>query len=259
MGTSKDYKMPTGGDWGPLKREVNDFVQNVGFEPVAPLPVVGNYLRIRTHGSGGGTGGRGGSAGSGGGGNGGGRSRNWSAGISTAARFGGFLSRASEVGLAEALREEGLGDLVGRPASEVSGALLEKLAEPGSTLDQAAAREALVELNDELWAEAETFADAEAVLDAKLRQDGLLDILVRFFGHYLYACFCRDFYERLLKKVGSSRVSESLRAIKDCIDSAIKAKFSEREMDTFNWQGKDAEALSNQVLDDVLDIFGVPA
>jgi hypothetical protein len=258
MGTSKGYKMPSGGEWGPLKREATDFAQNIGIKPVAPQSLLSHYVRVRSSGSGESSGGgqkSSGSTGSGGGG--GGRVGAWRAGTGTAQRLGGFLSRVGEVGLAEALRENGLGDLVGRPASEISGALLEEFAGPASTLDQAAAREALVELNDELLAEAKTFDDVEVALGKMLDQGGIFEVLLRFFGHYLYSCFCRDFYERLLKKVGASQAGQSLKSIKDCIQSAIKAKLSGRDPRTFNWRGTDGKKLSEQVLAEVLDIYGV--
>ena len=256
--------MPSGGGWGPLKREATDFAQNVGIKPVAPQSLLSHYVRLRSSsggesvGGGGqrGSGSTGGSTGSRGTG-GGGRAGAWRAGVGTAQRLGGFLSRVGEVGLAEALRENGLGDLVGRPASEVSGALLEEFAGPASTLDQAAAREALVELNDELLAEAETFDDVEAALGKMLDQGGVFEVLLRFFGHYLYSCFCRDFYERLLKKVGSSQAAQSLKSIKDCIQSAIMAKLSGHDPRTFDWRGTDGKKLSEQVLAEILDIYGV--
>ena len=262
MGTSKGYKMPSGGEWGPLKREATDFAQNVGIKPMAPQPLLTHYIRVRGNSGGGSStgGGDGGGqreSGATEGGAGRGRGGAWRAGVCTAHKLGGFLSRVGEVGLAETLRETGLGDLVGRPASEISLALLDELAGPASTLDQAAAREALVELNDDLLAEAETFDDVEVALAKVLDQGGVFEILLRFFGHYLYSCFCRDFYERLLKRVGESRAAQSLKSIKDCIQSAVKAKLTGHDPKKFNWRGADGKKLSEQVLAEILDIYEV--
>jgi hypothetical protein len=262
MGTSKGYKMPTGGDWGPLKREATDFAQNVGLKPVNPQSLLRHYIAVRSSPSGSAVGGGGGNAsggaGGGGAGAGGGRAGSWSAGVATAQNIGGFLSRVGEVGLADALREIGLGDLVGKPAADISAALLDKLAGPGSTLDQAAARKALVELNDELLANAEGFEGAERALAQGVDQQSLFEILLRFFGHYLYECFCRDFYERLLKKVGSSQAAQSLKSIRDCINAAVKAKLAGRDVKSVDWHGSEGKAISEQILGDVLDIFEVP-
>jgi hypothetical protein len=151
-----------------------------------------------------------------------------------------------------------MGDLVGKPAAEVSSALLDRLAGPASTLDQAAARSALVELNDELLAEAETYEDVEKALAQSIDKGGLFEILLKFFGHYIYECFCRDFYERFLKKVGSSKAIQSLKSIKDCIESAIKAKLAGRDVAKIDWSGVDGKKISDEVLGEVLEIYEVP-
>lgn len=252
MGTSKGYTMPTGGDWEPLKGEATRYARNVGFKPVAPKSLLIHYVRVRSNpdrqgafnaGNGGGAGG------------GGGRTARWSAGAATAQNIGGFFSRVGQVGLREALREAGLGDLVGRSASDVSDALLDRLAGPASTLDQDAARHALVDLNDELLADTQTFEDVERALAAAVDQRGLFEILIRFFGHYLYECFCRDFYERLAMRVGSSQAGQSLKSIRDCIEAAIEAKLVGRDRNAFDWRGADGKRLSEEILGEVLDIF----
>jgi len=263
MGTSKGYKMPSGGNWEPLKREATGFVKNDGAGSVTPKTLLRDYVKVRSassgSGSGGGAAGGGGGSGAGGGSARGGRARSFGAGLATAQRLGGFISRVGEIGLAEALKEAGLGDLVGKSAAEVSTSLLDKLAGPASTLDQAAAREALVLLNDELFAQTETFEDVEEALAKITDEGGLLGILLRFFGHYIYQCFCTDFYERFVLKVGSSRAAGSLKSIRDYIQHAIKGKLDGTDVKKFNWTGRDGKRMSEQVLGDVCDIFEVPA
>ena len=265
MGTSKGYKMPSGGDWEPLKREATAFAKGNGAGSVVPKTLLRDYLKVRStsagSGNSGSTGSLGGASGGSGGGVGrrGGRARSFGAGVSTAQRLGGFISRVGEVGLSEALREVGLQDLVGKPAAEISAALLDKLAGPASTLDQAAARDALVVLNDELLSQAETFAELEQALAKIMDEGGIFGILLRFFGHYIYQCFCTDFYERFVKKVGSSRAAESLKSIRDYIHHAIRDKLAGTDVKKFNWNGNDGRRISEQVLGDVCDIFEVPA
>ena len=248
--------MPTGGDWAPLKREATQYAQDVGFKRVSPKSLLLHYVRVRSNpdrqsslntGNGGGNG-------SGGGG---GRTGGWSAGVAAAQNVGTFFSRVGVLGLREALREAGLGDLVGHSAADVSAALLDRLAGPASTLDQDAARRALVDLNDELLADAQTFEDVERALAAAIDQRGLLEILMRFFGHYLYECFCRDFYERLDKRVGSSQAAQSLKGIRDCIEAATRAKLVGRDKSTFDWRGADGKRLAEEILGEVLDIFEI--
>ena len=47
MGTSKGYKMPSGGNWEPLKREATDFVKNDGAGSVAPKTLLRDYVHFK--------------------------------------------------------------------------------------------------------------------------------------------------------------------------------------------------------------------
>lgn len=157
------------------------------------------------------------------------------------------------------MREVGLADLIGKPADEVSAGLLDALAEPGSTLDEHAARLALAKLNDELFKGAKTYEDAGRALSAAVDGQGLARLLGGFFGNYLYERFCRDFYENWIKKVGSSKAASSLKSIKDCIESSIKAKLAGRDLSRFRWRGREGLRLSEQVMQETLEIFEVPS
>ena len=153
MGTSRGYKMPTGGNWTPLKNDATDFVQGTGSKEITPSGLVTDFIRaagglkglMRGNGgsapyTGGGSPAQGSTTrgGGGGGGTGGGGT---SAAVGTARNLGGFLSRVGEVGLQSALQERGLGDVVGKSASDVADVMLDELAGPASTLDNALARE----------------------------------------------------------------------------------------------------------------------
>lgn len=152
-----------------------------------------------------------------------------------------------------------MSDLIGKPAEEVASGLLDALAAPGSTLDEHAARIALAKLNDELFKGAKTYEDVGRVLSAALDGPGLARILASFFGHYLYERFCRDFYETWVKKVGSSQAGRSLKSIKDCIESSLKAKLTGRDVTRVNWRGREGLRLTEQVMRETLEIFEVPA
>ncbi len=261
MGTSTGYDMPTGGEWTPLKNEATRFIKEEGHGQVSPLKLLSDYLRANggargiARGVGGGAGGTGSGGGRKGGQGGGGRGGRSARNVGR--NLGGFLSSVGTVGLDEALREIGLADLIGQPAEEVTAALLDTLAAPGSTLDEHAARLALAKLNDELFKRAQTYEDVGRVLSQALDQQGLARILASFFGHYLYERFCRDFYETWVKKVGSSQAARSLKSIKDCITSSLKAKLAGRDMTRVNWRGREGLRLTEQVMQETLEIFEV--
>lgn len=264
MGTSKGYRMPTGGDWTPLKKDATQFANEGGQGPVSPQTLLRDYLaasggaRGLARGVGGG-GARGVGAGAQGGGTSSGGGRTGRAAREVGRSVGGFLSSVASVGLEGALREAGLSDLVGRPAEEVSAGMLNALAEPGSTLDDHAARLALVKLNDELLRDALTYEDTERALSEALDGRGLAGILASFFGHYLYERFCRDFYENWVKKVGSSKATRLMKSIKDCIESSLKAKLVGRDVTRLNWKGREGLRLTEQVMRETLEIFEVTA
>lgn len=258
MGTSAGYDMPTGGDWTPLKADATNFVKNGGRGSVSPGRLLADYMKAnggaRSIASGRGKGSS--STGSSGGSKTGGRGGT-NAARSVGRNLGGFLSNVGTVGLEQALRDANLVELIGKSAKEVVSGLLDALAEPGSTLDEHAARLALAKLNDDLLKDAETYEDVEQALSQALDHVGLAQILASFFGHYLYERFCRDFYESWVKRVGSSQAARSLKSVKDYIESRIKAKLTGRDLGKVKWHTSEGLRLTQQVLQDTLEVFEV--
>ena len=268
MGTSRGYKMPTGGNWTPLKNDATDFVQGTGTKEIAPGDLVTDFIRA----AGGLKGlmrGNGGSApsvvegpvtqaaGTRGGGGGGGGGGGTSAAVGTARNLGGFLSRVGEVGLERTLQERGLGEVVGKSASDVADVMLDEFAGPASTLDNALARESLAEVRDEILTDAETFEDVEVRLNTAMDELGIFGILASFFGHYVFKMFCRNFYEVWVKKVGDSKASNGLAQIKEYITSAIRTKLTGREVATVDWKTTAGTQVAEDVLKETIEVFGV--
>jgi len=260
--------MPTGGKWTPLKNEATDFVQGTGSKDITPGDLLSDFIRaigglkglVRGHGgsapsAGGGQAGRSASKRSAGGGPGGGGGT--SAAVGTAQNLGGFLSRIGEVGLEETLRERGLDDAVGKSASAVSDTLLDEFAGPASTLDNAIARESLAEIRDEILTDAETFEDVEKKLDTAIDELGIFGILASFFGHYIFKMFCRNFYEEWVKRVGDAKAARSLGQIKEYIISSVRNKLTGREVATVDWKKDEGKQVTEGVLKETLDVFGV--
>ena len=252
MGTSKGYQAPRGGDWTDLKREATQFAKPGSRQSASDVSgLLGSF--IRAHGgakgwaSGGGSGGTGGT---------GGNAAIGHAARTTGRRLGGFLTGVGAGGLGQALEDMGLADLAGLSASDISGALLDKLAGPASTLDGAAVRAALAALLLELFGAATTIEAMEQLLTTVLNAQGVVKVVTRFFALYLYEYFCRFFYEAWSKKVGEAQANRSLRSVKDVIDSGLRAKLATRDVRRFNWDGPEGQQLAQAVLQDTLDIFG---
>jgi hypothetical protein len=261
--------MPTGGKWTSVKNEATDFVQGTGSKDITPANLLSDFIRaigglkglVRGHGgsapaAGGGYAAGGASKRSAGGGTGVGGGGT-SAAVGTAQNLGGFLSRVGEVGLEKSLRERGLDDAVGKSASDVSDTLLDEFAGPASTLDNALARESLAEIRDEILTDAETFEDVEKKLDTAIDQLGIFGILASFFGHYIFKMFCRNFYEEWVKKVGDEKAASSLAQIREYIVSSVRNKLVGRKVETVDWKKDEGSKVTEGVLKETLDVFGV--
>lgn len=276
MGTSRGYKMPTGGNWTPLKNDATDFVQGTGGPEITPGNLVTDFIRVSggfkglrkgsggsapigSGGAGSGGSGRPGSSGRSGNSGRGGSGESSSAAVGTARNLGGFLSRVGEVGFEEALRERGLEKVIGKSAAEISEALLDEFAGPASTLDNALAREALADIRDEILEDAETFEDVEQRLNVAIDELGVFGILANFFGHYVFKMFCRNFYEDWLKKVGDSKAVSGLRQIKDYITSSLRTKLANRKIGAVDWKKSEGLRLTEEVLRETVEVFGVTA
>lgn len=247
MGTSKGYTMPTGGEWTPLKTEASKFVKDTGnsgsgTNSTSPQHLVNRYLNVlRSTGYGGGSGGGGG----------GGIGR---AAVQTGQRLGGFLSRVSEIGLTETLKEFEMSDLIGKSAEEVTIGLTDAFTDPASSLDDEAARVALYELYQELLEKAENFEDVDSAFTQVVDEPGIIKTIADFFGKYIYRIFCRDFYEGWQKKAGAEQARQKLDEVKGYIFSSIRTRFV-GEKTNKNWSGADGLRESEQILKDTRYIF----
>jgi hypothetical protein len=176
-----------------------------------------------------------------------------SAGRAVAQRLGGFISTVGEVGLTEALRREGLADLVGRPAQEILAALLDRLGGPASTIDDVDARTALARLQEELLKDARTPDDVERVLQ---EQAASLDTMLRdYFGAYLFEQFCRVFFERLVQKKGEPKALAFLADIKEFIKATLVNRVGRRAIGKIAWAGQEGARLCADVMQATLEVF----
>lgn len=239
MGTSTDYTAPA--SWGSLKREVTTAASDGGASPQTARRIIQRFIAAnggsarmsRGRGSGGTIGG--------------------SAARAVAQRLGGFVGAVGEVGLAEALRREGLTDLVGRPVREILAALLNRLGGPASTIDDVDARTALARLQEELLKDAQTPDDIDQILKEYALD---LDVILRdYFGLYLFEQFCRVFFERLVQKKGERRALAFLDDIKEFIKATLANRMGARGIANVSWAGPEGTKLCEEIMQATLEVF----
>jgi len=239
MGTSTSYSAP--GSWGPLKSEVTRAANEGAASAATARSILGHYVQQN-----------GGAARmSGGGGSGG--TVGGSAGRAVAQRLGGFISAVGEVGLEEALRREGLADLVGRPLQEILAALLNRLGGPASSIDDVDARTALARLQEEILKGVQTPEDVEKILKDQALE---LDVVLRdYFGLYLFEQFCRVFFERLVQKRGESKALTFLDDIKEFIKASLINRVGRRALSKIAWAGAEGAKLCSEIMHATLTVF----
>ena len=239
MGTSTSYSAP--GSWGPLKSEVTRAANEGAASAATAGSIVGHYIQ-QNGGAARMSGGRGSGGVVGG-----------SAGRAVAQRLGGFISAVGDVGLEEALRREGLADMVGRPLQEILAALLDRLGGSASSIDDVDARTALARLQEEILKNAATPEDVEKILKEQAID---LDVVLRdYFGLYLFEQFCRVFFERLVQKRGESKALAFLDDIKEFIKASLTNRVGRRTLSKIAWAGAEGAKLCSEIMHATLTVF----
>lgn len=244
MGTSAPYDAPP--SWGDVKAEVTRIAREANIHPSQLRRLIQGVVHAnggRTEMAGGGRQGAPGGAGSA------------APARAIAGRFANFISDVQHYGFAEAVERAGLGDLSGKPIREFLDALLDRLGGTASSIDDADARQALSDLQDELLSQAQTVEEVEAILsDETLSLENLLE---RFFGYYIFEQFSRVFYERLVQRVGSQQALSFLGQIKEFIQSSLAGRAMERDLSKTDWGGTEGSTVVSEICSQTLEVFGV--
>lgn len=240
MGTSKAYGGLKGNPtWGPLSgavtRAVNDgyptrnSLRSVMSNAVAHLG--GSYGA--SHGSSK-TGGR--------------------SGVKTARLFGSFIGNIQNVGFLEALdRISGGIDI--NDVNQAINVILEHCAENAAILDEIAAKAAMRDLLEEIGAEAETIKDLGNNFEETVKDYGTEELLVKYFGNYLYEHLCIDFYEKLIKEKGIRETDAFYRDLNDYITEKTKTVSKHRDLRQIEWQSNYGQELMQDIFCDTLKAF----
>lgn len=241
MGTSASNGGPTDPQWGKHKRRVTHGCKNGGARSDTAREALRDYIRTNN-------GSR--NISRGGGDVGGSRSVQ-----RTGRNIARFAARVQDAGLDEALREVGLGNLIGQPAETIIFGLVDRLCDDGGTFDEVDARKALEDLYEEMLEEAETYEDVEEVLQERMHADALEDLLSRFFGHYLFHQFCRIHYERLVGNAGEQVVNSYMSDVQDFIQAVLEDKMYNRDLSDINWNGDEGERITEEIHQQTLAVF----
>lgn len=242
MGTSKSYNPPTSKEWQKLKNKVTRDSKQSSLPSEETRNIIRDYINTV-----GGTS----RVSSGKGTFGGTKSAQHAA-----SRLASFISQVNNVGFNEALRKIGLDKLEGKSVKEINAFLLNYFAKEVNTLDDVDARNAMSRLMDDLLAKAKTAEDVERIMNEQAQGLALNEILLEFFGYYLFEQFSRVFYERLVARIGKAKADSFFKNIEDYLKSKVKLASFKKDIKKIDWNGREGKEIIDNIFKEVLDVFG---
>lgn len=235
MGTSADRASGSGGAWTPLKHAATAYAKAAaggsGGSRRTAERLLGRHVAV--------LGGAGAAAGS---------ARSGSTGLS---RLGGLLAGVGTSGLAGALTGLGLGHLVGKDRFDVLDELITLVAGDASDVESQAARDAVCDVMDELYADADSWADLEATA---VTPESLRTLLTLFLAKYVYNRM-PVLAERLARLMDPTAAKEADQQIVGMIHALVELRMPDDPL-AFDWAGPDGRRFADDAIRDVYEILG---
>ncbi|MDO6819498.1 hypothetical protein [Zobellia sp. 1_MG-2023] len=178
-------------------------------------------------------------------------------GIKTGKKIGSFLGAFTSSGnnLRQTLENTGLTDLQNKSVEDVINHLIEYCSGTASTIDEVAAKEATRKLLEELVSNAQSIDEMEEILSNKFDESSSEDIIIQYFGYYIYEHLDKWFYEHLIKKKNQSDCNNLFREIKDFIFESLKGVQRVNSLQKLDWGSDDADRLIKNIQQDILTVF----
>lgn len=234
MGTSADRATGTGGAWTPLKRAATDYARTAsggsGGSRLTAERVLARHVAV--------LGGAGAAAGSAG------------AGTTGLARLGGLLAGIGRAGLAPTLAAFGLQNLVGRDRYDVLDELITLVAGDAADMESQAARDAACDVLDDLYADADTWAELEAT---GVTPEMLSTLLTMFLARYVYNRL-PVLAERLARLTDPAAARDADRQLVQMVSDLVVLRMPDDPF-AFDWAGPDGRTFADDAVRDVYDIL----
>jgi hypothetical protein len=169
-------------------------------------------------------------------------------GVRAAGGLGEFFADVSRDGLDATLDRYGLEDLVGSEPLEVLNEIAARVAGAGDSPEEAVAREAVLDVLAEIYGDAETFDDMEALaVDA----DAIRDFLARYLTDYIYKRVLHDLGDRISDNAGSPEEAARLeQQIREQIRALVALDLSTIDPLDFDWTGPTGQERMRALLAD---------
>ncbi len=177
--------------------------------------------------------------------------------IKTAKKIGSFFSTFATSGnnIRETLKSIGVKDIENKSVSDIINHLIDYCSETASTIDANAAKEASRLLFEELIARAENIEEIETLLSNRFEINTSEDLIIKYFGYYVFEHLSKWFYEHLIKEKNEADCNSLFRQIKDFIFVRIEGMQKNNPLQNIDWGSKDADRLIKNIQQDILTVF----
>ncbi|MEW6554352.1 MAG: hypothetical protein AB1384_08715 [Actinomycetota bacterium] len=222
MGTSSDYSGSTGGPWTRFKRAATDFAKYGGEERARRVmarhvATLGGARRA---------------------------SESAKAGISTAQRLGEALTRLGTLGLDATLQSYNLDYLIGKDRFDVLQALIEIIAPPGTDLESEAARNAALDVIEEVFGEGNSYEDLSST---QFDHDGLVNALELFIAAYVYNRAI-PLIEKRLSELSAGEADNRDKALHIFIKQLVRLRLKDMDPLQIDWKGTEGHSIIQRLI-----------
>lgn len=234
MGTSADREGGSGGAWSPYKRAATDYAKSVsrrnGGDRIKVERVLGRHVHVL-----------GGSASA---------TTSASTGRRGLANLAGLLAGIAGQGLAQTLDSFGLRGLIGKDRFDVLDGLVTAVAGDGSDVESQAARDALCDVLEELYDDADAW---DELTNTQVTEEGLVDLLEMYLAHYIYNRL-PVLAERLARIMDPAAAQAADAQIVQTVRSYVNLNMPDDSLN-FDWRGDAGEIFATEAIRAVYEIL----
>lgn len=178
-------------------------------------------------------------------------------GIRTATKLGSFFGSFINSGanIKTALESSGIGTLENKTVADIINHLIEFSSGTASTIDDKAAKEAARLLLEELFGSANSVEEIETMLTEYFEMQTHEELIIKYFGYYIWEHLSIWFYEKLVKDKGKTECTILFRQLKDFIFERLKGVNKNRPLQNISWGTTESDLLIKNIQQDVLTVF----
>ena len=176
------------------------------------------------------------------------------AGLRTARHLGSFLSDIQNHGFSSAINNLAGGESI-NDANQAINVIIERCADRAGTLDECAAKAAIRDLLKDIGIESDNLRGIESEFNSAIEQYGIKEILIIYFGNYLYQHLCNDFYEKLIKEKGIRETDNFYKDLREFIIERTKSISNNIDLKNVDWKSNVGKSLVQGIFNETLKAF----